>query len=150
MQNRTNSELCVLVHPKQTWTFPHKDVGIKAPKCTKYAIRMYNIFIFLVSVQYFKFFLHLYELTSKIEVIKYRNQNMAVLLKVSLNSTNGRKYGIKDLGYVYNILTLPVYVLASEGTVLKSCYGISLKCSRYRDNGPTDPSLIYISLLSYI
>ena len=31
------------------------NVVIKAPKCTKYAIKAYNIFIFLVSVQYFKF-----------------------------------------------------------------------------------------------
>ena len=33
-------------------------------------------------------------------------------------------------------------MLAGEVAVLKSCHGISVKCSRYRDTGPTDPSLI--------
>ena len=55
MQNRTEFGTPHLVHPKQTWTFPHINVVIKALKYTKYAIKMYNIFIFLVSVQYFKF-----------------------------------------------------------------------------------------------
>ena len=33
-------------------------------------------------------------------------------------------------------------MLASEVAVLKSRHSISLKCSRYRDTGPTDPSLL--------
>ena len=36
-------------------------------------------------------------------------------------------------------------MLASEVAVLKSRHGISVKCSRYRDTGPTDPSLVYIN-----
>ena len=28
----------VLVHPKQTWTFPLHHISIKVPKCTKYEI----------------------------------------------------------------------------------------------------------------
>ena len=56
------------------------NVTIKAQKCTKYAIKMSNIFICPI----FYVFLHLYELTSEIEVIKCHNQNMAVLLNVSL------------------------------------------------------------------
>ena len=32
-------------------------------------------------------------------------------------------------------------MLTSEVAVLKSRHGISVKCSRYRDTGPTDPSL---------
>ena len=32
-------------------------------------------------------------------------------------------------------------MLASEVAVVKSHHGISVKCSRYRDTGPTDPSL---------
>ena len=31
------------------------DIAIKAHKCTKYVIKTYNVFIFLVSFQYFKF-----------------------------------------------------------------------------------------------
>ena len=54
MQNRTKFRTHLLVHLKQTSMFPHNNVAIKAPKCTKYVIKMYNIFIFLVSVQYFK------------------------------------------------------------------------------------------------
>ena len=33
-------------------------------------------------------------------------------------------------------------MLASEVAVVKSHHGISVKCSRYRDTGPTDPSLV--------
>ena len=34
-------------------------------------------------------------------------------------------------------------MLTSEVAVLKSRHGISVKCSRYRDTGTTDPSLVY-------
>ena len=45
----------------------------------------------------FNVFLHLYEFTSKIEVIKRHNQNMAVLLNILLQKfANGRKYGDKN------------------------------------------------------
>ena len=33
-------------------------------------------------------------------------------------------------------------MFTSEGAVVKSHHGISVKCSRYQDTGPTDPSLI--------
>ena len=36
---------------------------------------------------------------------------------------------------------LPLHVLTSEVAVVKSCHGISVKYSRYRDTGTTDPSL---------
>ena len=39
-------------------------------------------------------------------------------------------------------LFLPLYVLAIEVAVVNSHHGISVKCSRYRDTGPTDPSLL--------
>ena len=35
-------------------------------------------------------------------------------------------------------------MLTSKVAVVKSHHGISVKCSRYRDTGPTDPSLIWI------
>ena len=40
--------LCVLGHHKQTWTFPLRDITIKLAKCTKYEIKAYNFFRFLV------------------------------------------------------------------------------------------------------
>ena len=45
----------ILVHPKQTWTFPLHDITIKVTKCMKYEIKVYNFFRFLVCSQYFKF-----------------------------------------------------------------------------------------------
>ena len=46
------------------------------------------------------------------------------------------------------LLFLPLYVLTSEVAVVKSHHTISVKCSRYRDTGTTDPSLIlYIHIL---
>ena len=41
-------------------------------------------------------------------------------------------------------------MLTSKVVVLKSCHGISVKCSRYRDTGPTDPSLINITRYGYM
>ena len=41
-------------------------------------------------------------------------------------------------------LFLPLYVLTIEVAVVNSHHGISVKCSRYRDTGPTDPSLTSI------
>ena len=46
-------------------------------------------------------------------------------------------------------LFLPLYVLASEVAVVKSHHSISVKCSWYRDTGPTDPSLVCI-MFSYL
>ena len=37
-------------------------------------------------------------------------------------------------------------MLTSEVAVVKSHHGISVKCSRHRDTGPTDPSLLLIDL----
>ena len=37
-------------------------------------------------------------------------------------------------------------MLTSKVAVLKSHHGISVKCSEYRDTGPTDPSLVITSL----
>ena len=34
-------------------------------------------------------------------------------------------------------------MLTSEVAVVNSHHGISVKCSRYRDTGTTDPSLVY-------
>ena len=48
-------EFRVLVHPKQTWTFPLHNITIKVIKCEKYEIKAYNFFRFLVCSQYFKF-----------------------------------------------------------------------------------------------
>ena len=45
MQNRT--DLHILVHPNQTWTFP-LDIATKVRKCTKHEIIVYNFFRFLV------------------------------------------------------------------------------------------------------
>ena len=39
-------------------------------------------------------------------------------------------------------------MLASEVAVVKSHHGISVKCSRYRDTGPTDPSLVFTGLIT--
>ena len=47
-----------------------------------------------------------------------------------------------DFGWVSNILIIPLYVFTSEVAVVKSHHGISVKCSRYRDTGTTDPSLV--------
>ena len=39
-------------------------------------------------------------------------------------------------------------MLTSEVAVVKSHHGISIKCSRHRDTGPTDPSLIHNNISS--
>ena len=41
--------------PNQTWTFPLHNITIKVARCTKYEIKAYNFFRFLVCSQYFKF-----------------------------------------------------------------------------------------------
>ena len=46
--------LLILVYPKQTRMFPF-NITIKVAKCTKYEIKAYDIFRFLVRAQYFKF-----------------------------------------------------------------------------------------------
>ena len=38
-------------------------------------------------------------------------------------------------------------MLTSEVAVLKSCHGISVNSSRYRDTGTTDPSLVEAHIL---
>ena len=48
MQNRTDSETPRFSIPKQTWTCPLNVIAIKVAKCTKYEIKSYNIFRFLV------------------------------------------------------------------------------------------------------
>ena len=55
MQNRTDSGTPRFSTPKQTWTFPLNDIAIKVAKCTKYEIKSYNIFRFLVCSLDFKF-----------------------------------------------------------------------------------------------
>ena len=50
-----------------------------------------------------------------------------------------------DFGCVSNILTLPSIIYVSKQTGgFKPRHSISVKCSRYRDTGPTDPSLLHI------
>ena len=56
MQNRTDYRiLCFSTSPNQTWTIPINDITLKVPKYIKYEINVYNIFIFQVCSQYFKF-----------------------------------------------------------------------------------------------
>ena len=40
-------------------------------------------------------------------------------------------------------------MLTSEVAVLRSRHGISVKCSRHRDTGPTDPSLPNTTFKNY-
>ena len=47
-------ELHVLLHPKQTWTFPLNEIAIKVPKCTKYETNLCIFFKFVLCFQYFK------------------------------------------------------------------------------------------------
>ena len=54
MQNHTDFGTPRFSTPQTNMDVPHNEITIKVPKCTKYGIKMY-IFIFLVSVQYFKF-----------------------------------------------------------------------------------------------
>ena len=55
MQNRTNFGTPRFSTPQTNMDVPHNDIAIKVPKCTKYVLKGYYIFTFLVSVQYFKF-----------------------------------------------------------------------------------------------
>ena len=55
MQNRTDFETVCFSTPQANMDVPHNNIAIKVPKCTKYVIKAYYIFIFLVSVQYLKF-----------------------------------------------------------------------------------------------
>ena len=81
MQNRTDSGIPRFSTPHTNMTFPLHNITIKVTKWMKYEIKVYNFFRFLVCSQYFKFSLS-DMLTSEIEVINRRNQNMAVLLNV--------------------------------------------------------------------
>ena len=59
MQNRTDFGTTRFSTPQTNMNLPHNEIAIKVPKCTKYVTKVYYIFIFLVSVQYFKFpFIH--------------------------------------------------------------------------------------------
>ena len=60
VQNRINfrTRCFNLVHPNQTLMFPLNAIkvsAIKVSKCTKYEIKAYNFFRFLVCFQYYKF-----------------------------------------------------------------------------------------------
>ena len=84
MQNHTYSGTSRFSTPQ-----PNMDVSCqrnhnKSPQMYQIWGKCCNIFRFHVCVQCFKFFLPLYVLSSEIEVIKCRKQNMAVLLNVSL------------------------------------------------------------------
>ena len=45
---------------------------------------------------------------------------------------------------------LPLYGLTSKVVVVKSCHGISVKCSQYRDTRPIDPSVVFTNILPTI
>ena len=100
--------LYILVHTKQTWTFPLNDITIKVAKCTNIRKKLIHVIssnfwfvliIFCVSLQ-------LYEHTIEIQVIKCHNKNMAVLPnRISIKSATAQKYGIK----AYNFFTFWVY-----------------------------------------
>ena len=68
MQNCTDSRTLRLIHLNQTWTFPLNEITVKVPICTKH-----GLFSILFTSS-------LYDLTSELEFIKCRDQNMAVLL----------------------------------------------------------------------
>ena len=89
--------------------------------------------------------------TSQIEVIKCHNQmfSMFSLLK----SVNTQKYQIKAYNF-FKFLVCSQYFnfcfhYLCEVTVLKSCHGISVKCSRYRDTRPAYPSLAFSDGLKF-
>ena len=92
MQNHTDSGTPCFSTQKQTWTFCLNNIAIKVAKCTKYEIKAYNFFSFLVCSQYFKFSFNYMNLQVEIDVIKCRNQNMAVLLNKSMQLQ-------KNMGY---------------------------------------------------
>ena len=53
MQNCTDSGT-----PQRTWMFPLHDIAIKVVKCTKYEIKAYHFFGFVVYSHNFKFFFY--------------------------------------------------------------------------------------------
>ena len=81
MQNHTDSGTLHFSIPKQTWMFPLNDITVKVAKCTKYEIKTYNIFRFLVCSQYFKFSFNYMGGQARLR-LNCRNQNMAVPLNV--------------------------------------------------------------------
>ena len=81
---QTNSGTPLFSTPKTIWTFPLHNIATKVVKCTKYEIKAYKFFRFLVYSQSFNFSLNY--MTSEIEVIKCRNQDMAVLLNEIANT----------------------------------------------------------------
>ena len=84
MQNCTDTRTPRYSTPQTTWTFPLHDIAIKVVRCTKYEINTYNFFRFLVCSQYFKVSFKYIGRQGRLKVINWRNQNMAVLLNVSL------------------------------------------------------------------
>ena len=55
MQNRTDSRTPRFSTSQPNMDVPLHDIAIKVPKCTKYQVKAYVFFIFLVCSQYFKF-----------------------------------------------------------------------------------------------
>ena len=55
------------------------------------------------------------------------------------------KYEILKISCLFPIfqVVLPLCVLTGKVAVVKFHLGISLKCSQYRNTGPTDPSQVY-------
>ena len=85
-------------------------------------------------------------LTSEMEVIKCHHLFTMKSLQKAANAQNiGQKF--LQIWWLLPILLvlLPLYVLRSEVVVVKCCHGISIKCSRYQDTRPTDPSLVTAS-----
>ena len=76
------SGLPVLVHPNQTWIFPVIDITIKVPKRRKTWDKSEQILQICGLFPIIQVFFRLHVLTSEIEVINCRNQNMEILLNV--------------------------------------------------------------------
>ena len=55
MQNSTDTGTPHFSTLQITWTFPLHDIAIKVARYTKYEIKAFNFFKFLVCSQYFKF-----------------------------------------------------------------------------------------------
>ena len=107
---------------------------------------------FVIVSHYFISFLRLYLLTSKMEVTKCCNHNMQFCSMYRYKSLQRHESMEKSLYFLLILgmflifyVFLPLYVLVSEVAVVKSHHSISLKCSQYRDTGPTDPPLMLVT-----
>ena len=81
---------------------------------------------------------------------------MAVLFNV-IASTVSKSAKCKKIGdknnffrFVVSFQFLSFPSMASEVAAVKSHHGISVKCSQYRDTGPTNPSLTYSTCIVYV